>query len=95
MRAALVVGDGMDLVDDDGADAAEIFAGLAGGEEEVERFRRGNEDMRRVAQHGGTIFGGGVAGANAGADLGAEIAALHSELLDLAQGKVEVLLDVV
>ena len=81
--AALVVGDGVDLVDDDGADAAEVFAGLAGGEEDVEGFGRGDEDVRRVAEHGGALFGEGVAGADAGADFGAEIAACEGELLDL------------
>ncbi len=50
---------------------------FASGEEDVEGFGRGDEDVRRVAEHGGTLFGEGVAGADAGADLGAEIAALH------------------
>src|ERR1700691_429072 len=31
--AALVVGDGVDLVDDDSTDTAEVLAGLAGGEQ--------------------------------------------------------------
>jgi hypothetical protein len=39
--------------------------------------------VRWVAEHGGTLFGEGVAGADRRADLGAEIAALHGELLDL------------
>ena len=73
--AALVVGYGVDLVDDDGADAAEMFAGFAGGEEDVEGFGGGDEDVRRVAEHGGTLFGERVAGADGGADLGAEVAA--------------------
>ncbi len=73
--SALVGGDGVDLVDDDGADAAEVFPALSGGEEDVEGLRRGDEDVGRVAQHGGTVFGEGVAGADAGTDLGAEIAA--------------------
>ena len=93
--AALVVGYGVDLVDDDGADAAEVFAGLAGGEEDVEGLGCGDEDVGRVAEHGGTLFGEGVAGADGGADLGAEIAALHGELLDFGQRGVEVFLDVV
>jgi hypothetical protein len=36
MGATLVVRDGVDLVDDDGADAAEILTRLAGGEQDVE-----------------------------------------------------------
>ncbi len=95
MGAALVVGDGVDFVDDDGADAAEVFARFACGEEDVEGFGRGDEDVRRVAEHGGALFGEGVAGADAGADLGAEIAARQGELLDLGERAVEVFLDVV
>ena len=83
MRAALVVGYGVDFVDDHGADAAEVFARFAGGEEDVEGLGRGDEDVRRVAEHGGTLFGEGVAGADGGADFGAEIAALHGQALDL------------
>ena len=77
MGATLVVGYGVDLVDDDSVDVAEVFAGFAGGEEDVEGFRCGDEDVRRVAEHGGTLFGEGVAGADGSADLGGEIAALH------------------
>ena len=83
--AALVVGDGVDLVDDDGADVAEVLAGLAGGEQDVEGLGGGDEDVRRVAEHGRAIVGEGVAGADAGADLGGEIAAGEGELLDLAR----------
>jgi hypothetical protein len=32
MGTALVVGDGVDFVDDDGADGAEVLAGFGGGE---------------------------------------------------------------
>ena len=92
---ALVVGDGVDFVDDDGADAAEIFPGFAGGEKDVERLRRGDENVRRVAKHGGTLFGEGVAGADAGADFRAEIAALHGEALNFGEWGVEVFLYVV
>ena len=45
MRAAFVVGYSVDFVDDDGADATEVFAGFAGGEEDVERFGCCDEDV--------------------------------------------------
>ena len=93
--AALVVGDGVDLVDDDGADMAEVLAGFAGGEQQVERLGRGDEDVRRVAQHARALAGQRVAGADAGADRRAEIAARGGELLDLGERPVEVLLNVV
>ncbi len=95
MGAALVVGYGVDFVDDNGADAAEMLARFAGGEEDVEGLGGGDEDVRRVTEHGGTLFGEGVAGADGGADLGTEIAALHCELLDFGEGGVEIFLHVV
>ena len=71
MGAAFVVGYGVDFVNDDSADAAEVFPALAGGEEYVKGFRCGDEDVRRVAKHCRTLFGECVASANSGADLGA------------------------
>ena len=93
--AALVVGDGVDFVDDDGADAAEVLARLAGGEQDVERLGRGDEDVRRVAQHGGALFGERVAGADAGADFGGRDSRAPGRVLDLGERAVEVFLDVV
>ena len=93
--AALVVGDGVDFVDDDGADAGEIGAGFAGREQDVERLGGGDEDVRRTLEHGDAVFGGGVAGADAGADFGGEEAAFEGKLLNFAQGAVEVFLHVV
>ncbi len=85
MCAALVVGHGVDFVDDDGADAGEIGAGLLGGEQDVERLGRGDEDVRRLLEHGAALGGERVAGADGGADRRAEIAAFESERLDFPQ----------
>ncbi len=93
--AALVAGDRVDLVDDDGLDAAEELAGFGGGEEDVEGFGGGDEDVRRMPEHGRAVFGESVAGADGGADLRGEVAAFEGKLLDLAEGLFEVLLDVV
>jgi hypothetical protein len=85
----------VDFVDDDGAHAAEVFAGLASGEENVEGLGCSDEDVGRVAKHGSTFFGESVAGAYGSAYLRAEIAALHGQLLDLGQRGVKVFLYVV
>jgi hypothetical protein len=95
VRAAFVVGYGVDLIDDDSVDAAEMFARFAGSEEDIEGLGGGDEDVGRITEHGGTLFGEGVAGADGGAYLGAEIAALHCELLDLGKGGVEIFLHIV
>ena len=95
VRAALVAGDGVDLVHDEGANAAQGLTRFRGGEQDVEAFGRGDEDVRRMAQHGRAILLERVAGTHAGADLWAEIAALEGELLDFGERADEVLLDVV
>ena len=95
MCAALVVGHGMDLVDDDGADAGEIGARLFCGEQDEEGLRGGDEDVRRLLEHGAALGGERVAGAHGGADRRAEIAALEGELLYLLQWLFEILPDVV
>src|SRR5271154_283155 len=46
--AALAGHEGVDLVEDDGLDGAESFAGL-GGEEQVEGLGRGDEDVAGMA----------------------------------------------
>ena len=62
--AALRRDEGVDFIDDDGFDRAEGFAGV-GGEEEVEGFWRGDEDVAGVLGEAGAVSRGGVAGADA------------------------------
>src|SRR5579872_1054965 len=64
VSAALGGHQGMDLVDDDGVDGAQRFGG-AGGQQEVERLRGGDEDLARMTAETGTLLLGGIAGANA------------------------------
>ena len=49
--AALGAEDGMDLVDDDGARGAQHGAAAGAGEQQVKRFRRGDQDVRRPPGH--------------------------------------------
>jgi hypothetical protein len=51
--------------------------------------------VRRIAEHGGALFGEGVSGADAGADFGGEVTASEGEVENLGEWAVEVLLDVV
>ena len=52
VRAALVAGDGVDLVDDHGRGAARAASRLLlGGEQDVERLGRRDEDVRRAPHH--------------------------------------------
>ena len=68
MRAAARADDGVDLVDDDGAHRAQHLAAALGGEQQVERLGRGDQDVRRLAQHGRALGRGRVAGADRGRD---------------------------
>ena len=61
---ALAPGHGMDLVEDDQAHVAEHAPPAARGEQEIQGFRRGDEDFRRLAQHVPPLLGGGVAAAD-------------------------------
>ena len=85
MRAALGVGDGVDLVDDHRVDAAEHRPSLRG-EDQVQRLRRGDEDVGRLARHRGALALGRVAGADGYA---------HILCADPAQRRAQVALDVV
>ena len=51
VAASPVAGDGVDLVDDHGADAPQVLAAALGGDQQVERLRRGDQDVRRLAHH--------------------------------------------
>ncbi len=86
VRAALGGGDGVDLVDDHRLDAREHRSRLRG-EDQVERLRRRDQDVGRVAHHRGALALGGVARADGHGDVVGDA--------DAAQGRAEVALDVV
>ena len=95
MRAALVVGDGVNFVHDDRLDGAQNFAALRGREQNVERFGRGDENVRRAIEHRAAFVHQRVAGAHGGADLRHQVAALARQLQNFAERGVEIFLNVV
>ena len=82
--AALGLRDGVDLVDDHLLDAVEDPGRLTG-QHQVQRLGRGDQDVRRVADHVAPVLLRRVARAQADLDVGA----------DPAQRRAQVLLDVV
>src|ERR1044072_9040204 len=84
MSATLRMGHGVDLVDDRRLDPGEDLARVRG-EDQVERLRRGDEDVRRRFAHRPPFGLAGVAGTQADRDLGP----------DPAQRRPQVALDVV
>ena len=95
MRAALIVGDGVDLVHDHRFDVAQDGAALFGRQQNVERFRGGHQNMRRSHQHLAALVHQRVAGAHADADFGHQQAALAGFLKNFAERNLEIFLDVV
>ena len=65
---ALVAHEGVELVDDDGADAPEERARTLGREHQVERLRRRDQDVRRASDDGRAFGRRGVARAEGGPD---------------------------
>ncbi len=95
MRAALVVGDGVDFVHDHGANGAQQFPALSRREQNVERFRRGDQNVRRALLHREAVVDERVAGAHGGANFGHQEAALVGQLENFSQRDVQILLNVV
>ncbi len=91
VRAALVAGQGVDLVDDHRAHRSQHLPPADAGQQDGERFRGGDQDVRRLAQHLRALGRGGVAAAHQHADVGHE-AVLRA---DARERHLQVLLDVV
>src|ERR687886_966722 len=62
MRSSLVASEGVDLVDDDGLHRGEGGPGPIGGQVQIERLRRGDEEVWGPANHRLALPRGGIAG---------------------------------
>ena len=95
MRPALVVGYGMNLVNDHGLNIPQNRPAFFRGQQDVQRLRRGYENVRRAFQHGPPLVHQGIAGADGCADLRHQEPALARHQKDFAERHFEVLLNVV
>src|SRR5579862_7336022 len=95
MRATLVVGHGVDFIDYDGLNVAENRAALIGRKKDVERFRRGNQNMRWTLQHRAPLWHQGIAGANRGTNFGHQQATLAGNRKNLTERNFKIFLNVV
>jgi hypothetical protein len=93
--AALVGGERVDLIDDDGAGGREHGATRLRPEQDVERFRRGHHDMRRAAAHAVAFAAAGIARSYPGADLHLRQALRLQSLADAGERRFQVTMDVV
>jgi hypothetical protein len=92
--AALVAGDGVDLVDDHRLGGAQSLATARAGHKEIERLRCGDHEAGRPADHRRALRARGVARAHGDADLGGVEAELGRDVGDLGEGPLEVLADI-
>src|SRR6476646_6423607 len=95
MRAALVIGYGVNFINDYGLNISQDGPALFRREEDVERLRRGNEDVRWAFEHGPALVHKRVTGRDGSANLRHEQAALSRHLKNFAERGFEVLLNVV
>ena len=91
--AALLAGEGVDLIDDDGLHGAQRLAHRTG-EHEVERFGGGDEDVGRASAQATTLGGRGVARAHAHAHRGDRLLLSGRSFGNAGQGPSQVALDV-
>ncbi len=82
MTAPLVPRQGVDLVDDDRVHVTERLASTRGGEHQVQRLRRGDEDVRGPAEHLGPLARGRVPGPDLDPDRLGEEAFPRGEVVD-------------
>ena len=85
---------GMDFVHDHRAHRAEHLPAALCGQEQVERFRRGDQDVRGRAKHRGAAGGRRVPGAHRRTDADGGQPLAHGELADGGERLFEVLVDV-
>ena len=85
----------VDLVDDQRADVVQLLAAALGGDHQVERLGRGDEDVRRAAHDRLALGLRRVTAAHRRADRGQVVAHLDGDLADLLERLLEVAVDIV
>ena len=94
MRAAAGVDDGVNLVDDDRLDGPEHVPAALAGQQQEQRFRRRDQDVRRLPQHGCALGLCRIAGADRDGDAGCGDAGGLGVARDLAARHRQVLVNV-
>ena len=95
VRPAFVRRQGMNLVDDHGPRGRQHGAPGLRTEQDVERFRRGDHDVRRPAAHALAFARRRIAGPHPGADIDIRQALLPQGGADARQRRLQVALDIV
>ncbi len=85
MGASLGGHDGVDLIDDDGVDPAQAGGGV-GSQEEIQRFRSGDQDLGRMATELASFLPRCVAGTDTDFRLMERNSGLPGHIRDAGQG---------
>src|ERR1051325_5901107 len=93
--APLVIGDSVNFVNDQGAHVAQNGAAALSCEQNVERLRRGHQDVRWALQHLLALVAERVTGAHGGANLRHQRSFFASQRGNLTQGAFQILLDII
>ena len=95
MRATLAADQSVDFIDDHGADGGQHAPAAVAGQQDVDRFRGGDQDVRRRLRHAGADVRGRVASADLSADGELHCAVLKQSGVNGFQRPIEVFLNVV
>src|SRR5579883_186649 len=95
MRASFVAGDGVNLVEDQSFHGAQHFASAFRSKKYVQRFGRGDENVRRFFAHRGSFGLRRISGADGGPDGGEMQASGSGQTGDSLKGDVEIFVNVV
>jgi hypothetical protein len=95
VRSALVVRHRMNFVHNHGVDRPQDFAAPRGSQKNVERLRRGHQNMRWTRQHRSPFVRQRIAGPHRYANLRHQNAALPRQLKNLSQRRLQIFLNVV
>ena len=95
MRASFIRRNGMDFIDDDGPDRLQKSAALLCRQEDVERLRRGDENMGRPLEHLLALRHRRVAGADQYTEFRHQEPGRQRCVTDFSQRLLQVFLDVV
>ena len=95
MGAAFIRRNGVDFIDDDGPDRLQYSAAFLCRQEDVERLRRGDEDMRRPFEHLLALRHRRVAGADQYTEFRHQEPGRQRGVADFSEWLLEIFLDVV
>ena len=93
--APLVARQRVNLVHDDRLHRPQHAAPGLGGQQDIQRLRRRDQDVGRLAAHFGPLAPGRIAGAHQGADADIGLARLQQPVADPGQRRLEVPVDIV